>query len=510
MHERRMTRRNFMAGTVGAAAGWALAGSALAKSSGKRPPNILLIMSDEHHSDIMGCAGDPWSRTPNLDRLASMGVVFENAYCNSPLCVPSRHSFVAGKYISRVGAWNNDCWLPGDDYPSIARLLTAAGYESYLCGKMHFDRTHRYGFTEIGGNMNNSVKSGLGSRRAPDDLTPEPGISDRFNQFHTGETSGGMEHDQAVTRGVFDFLKGRTEGLKPFFLIAGFITPHFPLIVPEAFWKTYEGKIPLPVIPDGYLETLPLNYKHLRIGFNNEDVPEEIVRRGRELYYGLVEWMDSEIGKVLGGLEEAGLTGETLVIYTTDHGENMGEHGLWWKNCVYDSAAKVPLIVSLPGRWSGGQRRKGVCSLVDLAQTLADVAGAEVPKDWDGDSLVPYLEDPAFQWKDTAVSEYYAHNIASGYAMIRMGRYKYVYHTPPDEAHPAERELYDLEEDPGELKNLAGLPEQAERIQSMHRALEAELGESPVETEKRCRADYAQGYQRKDLPPDAGRKKKNR
>ncbi len=149
-------------------------------------PNILVIMSDEHNASVLGCYGNKIIRTPNLDSLASRGVVFESCYCNSPLCVPSRLSFTAGKYASRVGAWSNNCRLPADS-PSLPRMLNAAGYESFLCGKMHYDATCRYGFTEIGGNMNRSHMTGSGDRRPADKLNPAPGYSERFVDFHPGD-----------------------------------------------------------------------------------------------------------------------------------------------------------------------------------------------------------------------------------------------------------------------------------------------------------------------------------
>jgi choline-sulfatase len=432
-------------------------------------------------------------RSPNLDALASRGVTFESAYTNSPLCVPSRLAFTSGKYISRVGAWSNSCWLPSPDYPSLPRIMNAAGYESFLCGKMHYDASCRYGFTEIGGNMNKSYMTGGGSRRSPDDLTPKPGYSERFNKFHPGE---GPPHDKQVTAGVLEFLSKRQKTDKPFFLFCGYIAPHFPLIVPEPYWEPYKGKIPMPEIPAGHLESQPLNYKHLRIGFHLENVPPDIVRKGRELYYGLTQWLDEEVGKVLKALKDSGLADNTVVIYTTDHGENMGEHGLWWKNCMYQHAARVPLIISWPARWKGGQRRTGACSLVDVVQTIAELGGAKAPEDWNGASMCRWMDDPATPWRDMAVSEYYAHLIASGYAMLRAGQYKYVYHTPPDEQHPAQRELYDLKADPGEFTNLATRPNEQERVAQMHAALVKELGEEPDKTELRCRADFAKGYGR--------------
>jgi choline-sulfatase len=479
-----------------AAAGMVFAAALQVKTAGaesQNQPNILVIMSDEHNASVLGCYGNKVIRTPNLDGLASRGVVFQSCYCNSPLCVPSRLSFTAGKYASRVGAWNNNCRLPADS-PSLPRLLNAVGYESFLCGKMHYDATCRYGFTEIGGDMNQSHMTGSGDRRPAGKLNPAPGYSDRFLDFHTGESSGNVEHDRAVTAGVLGFLKQRKSADKPFFLLAGYLTPHFPLIVPEPYWAHYQDKVPMPVIPEGFLESLPLNYQHLRLGFHVENVPPNMVKKGRELYYGLTEWMDTEAGKLLAGLASSAAASNTLVIYTADHGENLGEHGLWWKNALYEQAARVPLIVSWPARWPGGQRRAGACSLVDVVQTVADLGGAKAPPDWNGDSLVPWLQHAEARWKDCAVSEYYAHNIASGYAMIRSGHYKYVYHSSPDEQHPAQRELYDLQADPGEFHNLAAQPGQQALIEKLHAALIKELGEDPEKTERRCRADYAKGY----------------
>jgi choline-sulfatase len=418
--------------------------------------------------------------------------------------VPSRQSFTAGKYASRVGAWNNNCRMPADS-PSLPRLLNAAGYESFLCGKMHYDANCRYGFTEIGGNMNRAQMTGRGQRRPADKLTPAPGYSNRYLDFHTGETSGPLNHDRAVTAGALEFLKQRKAGDKPFFLLVGYLTPHFPLIVPEKYWAHYENKVPMPVMPEGFLESLPLNYQHLRVAFHEENVPPDIVKKGRELYYGLTEWMDNEAGKVLATLGTSAAASNTMVIYTADHGENLGEHGLWWKSAMYEQSAHVPLIASWPARWPGGQRRAGACSLVDVVQTIANLGGAKAPADWNGDSLVPWLDHADTPWKDRAVTEYYAHDIASGYAMIRSAQYKYVYHTAPDAQHPAQGELYDLKADPGEFHNLAARPEQADRIKKLHAALVKEVGEELEVTEQRCRADCAKGY------PDAskGKRKKN-
>jgi len=501
---RRVCRRTFLK-TAAAGAAWAGAARlGLSESAGPGVarhgdrPNILFIISDEHNASVTGCYDNPLVRTSTLDRLAERGITFDAFYCNSPLCVPSRMTVTAGKYISRTGAWSNNCWLPGDEYPSIARVLTAAGYDALLCGKMHYDRTRRYGFTEIGGNMNRSVKRGTGRRRNADDRRINTRSRDRrFKAFHTGSRSGVLRHDEAVTAGVLDFLGRRRPEDGPFFLLAGYLAPHFPLIVPEAYWKPYEGKVPMPVLPPGHVESQPLNYHHLRRGFGVVETDPTTVRLGRELYHGLTQWLDEQVGRVLKALDESPLGENTIVIYTSDHGENMGEHHLWWKNCMYQHAARVPLIVSWPKRWAGGQRRTRAAGMVDLVQTVADLAGARPPDDWNGDAMLDWMDNAQADWKDRAVSEYYAHNIASGFTMLRRGPYKYVYHTPPDANHPAQRELYDLAADPGEFTNLAGRPDHADRIAAMHRTLLDELDRHPDETEQICRADYAKGYRRK-------------
>jgi choline-sulfatase len=496
-----ITRRTFLK-AAGAASASLATGVSFAINAPNRPPNILLIMTDEHNASVAGCYGSRVARTPNIDRLAGQGVSFDACYCNSPLCVPSRSSFTAGKYCSRVSVWNNSCELPRADYPAIPSLMNAAGYQSLLCGKQHYAAGRRYGFVDVGGNFNKSFKTGRGNRRQADDLAAPKQISERFAQFHTGGQGGVLGHDSKVTAGSVDFLRRRAADDKPFFLFSGYLAPHFPLIVPQRFYEHFRGQIALPRIPPGHLDSLPLNYKHLRIGFKVVNVPDETVRLGRELYHGLTEWVDDQIGQVLQALSQSAAAENTVVIYTADHGENMGEHGMWWKNCMFEHAARIPLIVSWPKRWTGGQRRSQACSLVDVVKLIADIGGSRVPEDWNGDSLLPWLDDAGHAWKDRAVSEYYAHNIASGYAMLRSGAYKYVYHTSPDKNHPAQQELYDLAADPAELANLASRPEQAQRLKQLRDALIKEIGEDPEATERRCRAETAKGYGVK-APPGA-------
>lgn len=461
-------------------------------------PNVLVIISDEHNAGVMGRAGDPIARTPHLDALAARGVLFSAHYCASPICTPARQSLTTGKYVSRHNVWGNTVGVP-NDWPSLPRVITAAGYESFLIGKMHYKGGRDYGFTVL-----DKGKGGGREKGEPaEEKTPKPRPRERLpagefpdNGDKLGEEFTPLGEDTTMDSFVdvkrrddaVAFLRGRKPDAKPFFLVVGFITPHYPLVAPPEYLAHFKDRVPPPDVPAGYLDSLPLNYKHLRNDRKLEHVPPETVKLAREAYYARVEWADDQIGQVLSALAASGCASNTVVVYTSDHGENLGEHGLWWKNCLYDSGARVPLIVSWPARWKGGQVRAGACGALDLVQTLVEVAGAKTPADWNGRSMVPWLDDASFAWRDLAASEYYSGYIASGIAMIRRGDWKYVYHTRADEQHGPERELYNLRTDPKELHNLATDPQQDARMQELHAALVGELGEDPEQTEKRFRA----------------------
>lgn len=495
--DRILLRRQFLGAASMAALGAGIGRGApfIPKESGDRP-NILLIMSDEHRAAITGCYGNRIIRTPHLDELASQGIVFDNCYTNSPLCVPSRLSMTSGKYSSRVHVWGNSCWLPSNDYPSIARLVAGQGYEPVLCGKMHFDATRNYGFTQIGP-RDKAFKSGKEKRFAYDDATISRKVwEDRAAAFVAGDASGIMNHDRAVCTAAVDFLSQRRGSDNPFFLIAGFVSPHFPLTVPSEYLDHYRGRIAPPFLPPGHTEMQSLNYQQLRYKFGFIDQDPASIVRGRECYYGFTEWCDHNIGEVINALHANPALENTVVIYSTDHGENMGEHGLWWKSCMYETATRIPLIISWPSRFQAGARRQQICSLLDVVQSIAALTGATPPVDWNGNSLLPIIEDNTADWKNFAISEYYAHFISSGFVMLRQGSYKYVYHTKPCPEFPAQRELYNLDQDPEELVNLASRPEHQDRIAQMHALLFKELGEDPEVTEQRCRSEIAVGYKR--------------
>ena len=419
-----------------------------------RLPNILLIMSDEHAPMYSSTYGHPLVRTPAMDRLAAEGVTFDNAYCNSPLCLPSRMSFMTGRFVHRIGAWDNASPLPQDEV-TWAHLLRDAGYDAVLCGKQHFcglDQLHGFRaqlardlhaelWTEDG------VPRGVPdwSRGTPPAAKPWPALADAG----PGRTEE-IDVDDLVEQRALEYLRDPARRRQPWVLTASFIAPHFPFVVPRRFWDMYPlAEIDLPAIPPGHLENQHPVYRRMRSHFGSVDFPEELVRRGRAGYYGLISYLDEKIGNLLQALDDTGQSGDTLVIHLSDHGEMNGEHGMWRKSNFFEASSRVPLQIRWPGEIAAGRRVREVVSLVDVAATLADVAGTAAEAELDGDSLLPLMKEGG-PWKDEAFCEYLAHGVAGPMAMLRRGRYKLNYSLgdPP--------ELYDIETDPGEFTDLAG------------------------------------------------------
>ncbi|MFQ6040245.1 MAG: sulfatase-like hydrolase/transferase, partial [Candidatus Poribacteria bacterium] len=411
-------------------------------------PNILLIMSDEHAPMFSGPYGHNLVQTPNMDRLADNGVTFANAYCNSPLCVPSRMSFMTGRYIHHIGAWDNATPL-GSDVLTWAHLLRSAGYDVVLCGKQHFcgqDQLHGFR-AQLARDLHAELLHGLTdwSKGTPPAAHPWPGLQ----QSGPGVTKE-IEVDDLVEEKALEYVRDSARKGQPWALNVSFIAPHFPLVVHHRFFDLYPlGEIDLPEVPPGHLENQHPVYKRMRRMFGMVDFPEALVRRGRAGYYGLITYLDEKIGKLLDALNETGQQDNTMVIYTSDHGEMNGEHGMWRKSNFYEPSARVPLQITWPGHVTAGRRICEIVSLVDLTATLLDVAGAPPVVPLDGESLLPLMRGSAGNWKDEAFSEYLAHGVERPMAMLRRGQYKFNYSLgdPP--------ELYDLSEDPKEFNDLA-------------------------------------------------------
>jgi choline-sulfatase len=462
-----------------------LPASLLRAQDGKRP-NILVLMSDQHNPRITGCYGDRIVRTPNLDALAARGVLFENAYCQAPVCVPSRMSFLTSQQPSQNRVWGNGDYLP-EDTTTFAHALGASGYETALIGRMHFngvDQWHGFEKRLVGALSPQFPHIGY-------PLSPElfPGATNSSKKSVTiagpGKTAY-QAYDEDVTKATVEYLRSRKSGDRPFCAVAGFVLPHSPFVCPKEDWKYYYDRVSVPRLPAGYVERLHPAVKKWREARGVTDLNDEEIRRGRAGYYGLVTQFDRQAGRILTALRESGLEKNTLVVYTTDHGEKAGENGLWWKFNFYDGSASVPLIISLPGRLPEGRRMKEVVSLVDVGPTLIDFAGGEKMPAATGRSLAPLLAGRVEGWPNEAFSELPATAGVPTTRMIRRGKWKLVHY---DGMRP---QLFDMEKDPQELEDLGESAEHAGiRAELQARVLE-DWSAAAVDAEQKRRAAHYQ------------------
>jgi choline-sulfatase len=447
-----------------------------------RPPNIVVVLSDEHAAAATGAYGHRDVRTPHLDRLAGQGWLFENAYCTSPMCVPSRLSLLSGRYVHEIGAWDNGI-VPGESFRSWGHHLRAAGYESVLAGRTHFNGPNRLlGFDR---RLSDDLDFWVDHDGRPPSRTPgwRRGSNSHVTEAGTGEHVH-TRHDVATTDRALDYLRERAAGPDdaPFLLYVGYMHPHFPLVAPPEFAAWYDpARVALPPTwRDPPQQQHPV-IARLRYGFHNDEpLPEEQARLATACYWALVSHLDFQVGRLLAAVDGSSLRENTVVVYTSDHGEMAGHHGIWQKQCFYEPAVRVPLLLRLPEHQDGRRRParvRGDVSLIDLLPTLREVAGLPVDPELPGRSLCggPDLTPrPAF-------AEYHAQGMVDGGFMLKRGRYKYC-------AYAGHRpQLFDLMTDPWERADLAGDP--------VHTGLLAELSEqlerivSPEDADQRAKAD---------------------
>ena len=450
-----------------------------------RPMNLLILMADEHSRAVFGAYGNRVVATPNLDRLAARGTMFSNAYTPCPICVPARAAFATGRYTHETGHWDNA--FPYEGTPvSWAHRLAAAGHRVDSIGKLHYrDAIADTGFTEqrVPMHVVEGVGDVLGCVREP--LPPRWKARELAEKIGPGETSY-IRYDRTVRDEAVDWLKARAtesagSAAKPWSCFVSMVTPHFPLVAPPEFFAKYADAGLMPTKPAGPPERDHPWIAAQRNCFLYDNFTPERVRIALASYYGLVTFMDDNVGRILDTLDQTGLSATTRVIYVSDHGDNAGERGLWGKSNLYDESAAIPALIAGPDIPAGRTCRTPV-SLIDIHATALDCMGLPAETDTHGTSWVE-LASASDQPERTVFSEYHAAGALTGAFMIRRGRWKYVYYPtlPP--------QLFDLATDPGEMVDLGAEPSHRTERDALH----AELRKicDPDAVDRRAKRDQA-------------------
>ncbi len=431
-------------------------------------PHIVFIQTDQLAANVLRAYGDQVCQTPNIDRLAEEGVVFETAYCNYPLCAPSRFSMATGMLASRIGAYDNAAEMPAST-PTYAHYLRALGYQTGLSGKMHFvgpDQLH--GFER---RLTSDIYPSDFEWTADWDAQGFGGATDIRMLTRSGicARSVQIDYDNEVThkavREIYDVARSDDE--RPLFLHVSYTHPHDPYLCLRKHWDLYDGQdIPPPRVerPTDE-ENDPHSIRVLKQhGLYDAEIPDDVIMRARKAYYGSVSYIDDQVGAVMEALRASGMADNTVMIFSSDHGEMLGERGLWLKKTFFDQALRIPLIVHGPSRLKPS-RVKEYVSLLDLVPSLCDMASNgewEPPVDrLDGESWFALLDDPQAEPQRDVLAELLCEGILAPIFMIRRGRFKFVTSKgDPDQ-------LYDLDADPDETANLADAPEHADLIEEL-------------------------------------------
>ena len=437
-------------------------------TTGSRP-NLLFLFSDQHAQRVSGCYGDPVVETPHLDRLAREGVTFDNAYCPSPLCVPSRMSMLTARHPYAQECWTNDDYLRSDAATWL-HSLGAAGLRPLLAGRLHSmgpDQMHGYAERTVGDhspNWSGVPRHNLGVLDKANDPWRESLVRSGIGQ------SAYQVKDIATADSACDILRdiaarrrnGAAEAGQPFCLTVGFLLPHPPYVAWRADYERFAGRVPPPAFGK------PTETDHAWEAWWREsrgiaEVSDDETMRARTAYYGLTYRLDALIGQVLDCLRASGLDDNTLIVYSTDHGDHLGERGLWWKHTLFEDSVKVPLILRWANVLPAGERRAQLVNLVDLASTMIDAMGAPPLPHAQGRSFLDVARNADAPWIDETFAEHVTDTTPAWTGgrsvqqrMVRQGRHKLIYY------HGEPPQLFDLDSDPHERRDLSGDPAHAE------------------------------------------------
>lgn len=421
-------------------------------------PNIILFMADQMSALALREYGNDTLIAPNIARLAERGVTFRNAYTNYPICAPSRYTALTGRLAQAIDAFDNAAEL-SSSVPTLMHYLRRMGYRTALSGKMHFigaDQLH--GYQE---RLTSDIYPAdfawvpdwkVGARNAPTGANMRPvveaGWCDRSMQLDYDEEVSFMGKQK-----IWDLA--RQPRNNPFFLTISLTHPHTPFTASKEHWDRYaHGKIDMPKVPPIPPENLDVHSKWLYYSHGRDrlKVTDEHTRNARHAYYAMCSYIDDKLGETMQVLEKAKLLDDTIFIFTSDHGDMMGERGMWFKQTFFENSTRIPLLMSGPGLPRGKVVHQNV-SLVDLMPTLlslADEGKVDVVTPIDGTDMSALMTSGDREWSDLVVAEYYDMGVCAPCKMVRQGHYKYIY----THGHPPL--LFDLASDPTELGNLAG------------------------------------------------------
>ncbi|HVJ67795.1 MAG TPA: sulfatase [Caulifigura sp.] len=496
-----MTKRPLLA-----LAAWCLlAATSLAADARK---NVLFVISDDLNN-LLGCYGDPLAKTPNIDKLAKRGVLFEKAYCTFPLCGPSRNSMLTGLYPNSSGILQNGQvfrqTIP--DQLSLPQAFRQQGYFAARIGKLyHYNVPNSIGTN--GHDDPGSWELEL-NPAGVDRLEEHPKITSLTpNQFGGtlswyASPAAEAKHTDALEAEDAEWVLERCAKKKdrPFFLAVGFFRPHTPYVSPKSYFDLHPEKS-MPVVQGVKEDQADLPAAALGSYKKEQDkLTDDTRRQARQAYNASISFMDAQVGKVVAALDRLGLSDNTVIVFTSDHGYHVGEHGLWQKMSIFEESARVPLLIVAPGGTKGGVAKSPVSHL-DLFPTLAELCGVKAPSNIQGQSLAPMLKDPSAVGRGWALTQVtrgggqaraaVTTNVGAegkrffGYS-LRTPRWRY---TEWDEGAKG-RELYDHDADPKELTNLADRPDHAKTVEELSKQLREAArttyppsGKTPEITEK--------------------------